>query len=154
MELAQDDTPSLDVIHHMLENYILDVDAIALIPCTNPLKTAEDIDAAIQMLEDNPMAESVIGVGPAEPPERIKKIDGGLLFDTFPEPADGQRQFLPKYWVRNGSIYVVRRNSLDKLFGHEYSLPYCMSAEKSINIDDPLDWKIAEMLLKEREGIA
>lgn len=152
-ELAGDDTPSLDVIRHMADNYRLDFDAIALIPCTTPLRTAEDIDNAIQMLEDNPMADSVIGVTECVPIERVKRIVDGLIVDTYPEPQDGQRQNLEKCYVRSG-IYVVRLDSLDKLFGHRTSLAYVLPKERGVNIDDPVDWLLAEALLKQREGIA
>ena len=86
--------------------------------------------------------------------ERIKQIVDGRIVSVIPEPADGQRQFLPKYYVRNGSIYVVRRDSLDRLFGHENSLAYIMPPERGVNIDDANDWLLAEDLLKTREGIA
>lgn len=150
-ELSRDDTPSLDVINfHM--NFPHDFDAIALIPCTTPLRTAEDIDGAIQMLEDNPMADSVIGVTECVPIERVKKIIDGLIVDTYPEPQDGQRQNLEKCYTRSG-IYVVRRDNLDRLFGHKTSLAYVLEPSHGVNIDDWNDWKLAEALLKEREGI-
>src|SRR3990167_3818686 len=101
IELAHDDTPSLDVIQYHLERREAmfgffennpDFDAIALIPCTTPLRTAEDIDGAIQMLEDNPMADSVIGVTECIPVERVKKIVDGLFGETYPGPQDGRGQ--------------------------------------------------------------
>ena len=156
-ELALDDTPSLDVIlYHLAQEDRRPSkprwDAVALIPCTTPLRTAEDIDGAIQMLENNPLADSVIGVTECIPIERVKKIVDGLIVDTYPEPQDGQRQNLEKCYTRSG-IYVVRRDSLDKLFGHKTSLAYVLPRERAVNIDDPVDWVLAEALLKEREGL-
>ena len=152
--LSQDSTPSLDVVTYSLEREdpLNQFDAIALIPCTTPLRTAEDIDGAIQMLEDNPMADSVIGVTECIPVERVKKIVDGLIVDTYPEPRDGQRQNLEKCYTRSG-IYVVRRDSLDKLFGHKTSLAYVLEPSHGVNIDNWNDWKLAEALLKEREGL-
>ena len=150
-ELSRDDTTSLDVINFHT-NYPHDFDAIALIPCTTPLRTAEDIDGAIQMLEDNPMADSVIGVTECIPVERVKKIVDGLIVDTYPEPQDGQRQNLEKCYTRSG-IYVVRRDSLDKLFGHKTSLAYVIPPERGLNIDTPLDWEIAQMLLRRTHNL-
>lgn len=160
-ELAQDDTPSLYPLVHAALGY-KDHAIIADIRCTNPLKTTEDIDGAIDLMLDKDVT-SVIGVSPATPPERIKRVWGGLIVDTFPEPRDGQRQFLPKYYVRNGSIYVIQTSALyfynpekgevegwGQLFGHVDSLAYVMPKERSVNIDDEIDMKLADLLLRER----
>ena len=154
--LARDDTPSLAAIRHAVDviehKKGYSFQAIALIPCTTPLRTADDIDGAISMLEDNPMADSVIGVTECIPVERVKKIVDGLIVDTYPEPQDGQRQNLEKCYTRSG-IYVIRRDSLDRLFGHANSLAYVIPPERAVNIDTILDWTLAEALLKEREGL-
>ena len=153
--LARDNTPSIDVINNIMSYVQVSLtgfDAIALIPCTTPLRTAADIDNAIQMLEDNPGADSVIGVTECEYVERVKHVRDGLITDIVPEPQDGQRQNLEKCYTRSG-IYVVRRDSLDKLFGHKNSLAYILPPERGINIDTMLDFKIAEMLLEERGGL-
>lgn len=156
-DLARSDTPSLTALRHALnkaENeHEIDWDVAVLLPCTNPLRTGLDINKALAILDQNPKTDSVIGVSECEPVERIKVIRDGLLMDTFPEPQDGQRQYLPKYFVRNGSIYAVRKRAIDRLFGHEQSMPYVMPKERGVNIDDLLDWKLAEVLLKEREGL-
>src|SRR3990167_835655 len=156
-EYSQDDTPSLDALDHSLQIWNstwrgFKYDAIALIPCTTPLRTAKDIDNAIRMLEDNPGSDSVIGVTECDYVERVKHIRDGLITDIVPEPQDGQRQNLEKCYTRSG-IYVVRRDSLDKLFGHKNSLAYILPPERGINIDTMLDFKIAEMLLEERGGL-
>jgi CMP-N,N'-diacetyllegionaminic acid synthase len=69
-----------------------------------------------------------------------------------PEPQSGRRQDLtPKAYVRNGTIYALKRDAVmgehGKLFGHEFSLGYEMPAERSVNIDTELDWKLAELLM-------
>ena len=156
MEIIDNNTRKMvDVINNIMsyaQVNLTNFDTVALIPCTTPLRTAKDIDNAIQMLEDNPGADSVIGVTECEYVERVKHIRDGLITDIVPEPQDGQRQNLEKCYTRSG-IYVVRRDSLDKLFGHKNSLAYILPPERGINIDTMLDFKIAEMLLEERGSL-
>lgn len=153
--LAKDDTPSILALQHAVkqaEKLYGEFDVIIELRCTNPLKTVEDIDNALSVFEKY-HPESVIGVSPSQPVERIKTLENMYIRDTEEEPQDGQRQFLPEYWVRNGSFYIVNRNSLmvdGMLFGHYASIGYKMPKEKGVNIDDMYDWKVAEMFLLER----
>lgn len=152
-ELAQDNTPSILALQHAvkaMEEKHGRYDIIADIRCTNPTKTVEDIDAMIELLQYT-QGENVIGVGLAYPVERIKRIDKqGRIKDIIHEPLDGQSQFLKESWVRNGSCYVMYRDVLmeeDILFGNRESYAYQMPKERSVNIDDEVDWLLAEVLL-------
>ena len=154
-ELAQDDTPSIDALQHAVkvaEEKWGKQNIIADIRCTNPTKTAAHIDGMIEYLIET-QGDSVIGVGPAYPVERIKRLEDGLIKDILMEPADGQSQKLPESWIRNGSAYVLWRDVLmdGQLFGHKKSYGYRMPREYSVNIDDELDWALASLLLKARK---
>jgi CMP-N,N'-diacetyllegionaminic acid synthase len=157
-ELAQDNTPTLPALQHAV-NYIEkgmgeQVDYIIEIRATSPLKTTEDIDGCIERLIETG-ADSVIGVTALEDhhPARAKWLDEqGRIRDFIPENPSGRRQDLtPKAYVRNGTIYALKRDAVmgpnGKLFGHEFSLGYEMPAERSVNIDTELDWKLAELLM-------
>jgi len=150
-ELAQDDTPSIDSLLHAvkaMEEKYGQYDIIADIRCTNPTKTVEHIDGMIEYLIET-QGDAVIGVGPAYPVERIKRLKDGKIKDIIHEPRDGQRQFLDESWIRNGSCYVVWREALmsGNLLFHENAYGYKMSRKNSVNIDDELDWLVAEGLL-------
>jgi CMP-N,N'-diacetyllegionaminic acid synthase len=155
--LAQDNTPTLRSLIwtvHQLEFYWGYFDYIIEIRATSPLKTTEDIDGCIERLIETG-ADSVIGVTALEDhhPARAKWLDEqGRIRDFVPEPQSGRRQDLtPKAYVRNGTIYALKRDAVmgeqGKLFGHEFSLGYEMPAERSVNIDTELDWKLAELLM-------
>ena len=158
-ELAGDTTPSLDALRHAVfeveKQEGVPYDIVVELRVTNPLKTVDDIDGAIEKLIDT-RADSVIGVSLLEDhhPARIKKlVDDRIVDFVMPEPRDGQRQLLrPDAYIRNGSIYAVRRdlimNGAGQLFNHRNSRPWIMSAEKSINIDTELDFLLVEALLK------
>jgi len=154
--LAQDSTPTLPALVHALEvveDGAGDFDIIADLRCTNPLKLASDIDGAIdKLIRTN--ADAVIGVTLVEDghPARLKRIFRDRLVDIWPEPKSGNRQDLrPKVYIRNGSIYIVRRAALEEGIHIKLSdnvRPWIMPLERSINIDTELDFKLAEVLVE------
>ncbi len=159
-ELAQDTTPTLPALQHAVSTLetILNFrfDYIIEIRATSPLKTTADIDGMIQKLVDSG-ADSVIGVTELSDhhPQRAKYLDGERIKSFLPEVESGRRQdMLPKAYVRNGTVYALRRDAVmgegGKLFGHENSIAYIMPAERSVNIDTELDFKLCELLLAER----
>ena len=157
--LAQDETPTLPALQHAvltLEGLLgVQFDYIVELRATSPLKTTRDIDNVVELLVNNDV-EAVIGVTQVQEyhPARIKWIDENKCIKDFePEPQSGRRQDLrPEAYVRNGSIYAFRRETIlgdnPKVFGHERALAYVMPRERSINIEEPLDLKICELILR------
>lgn len=150
--LAADSTPTLPALLHALEEVNENFDVVADLRCTNPLKTAEDIDGAIdKLIRTN--ADAVIGVCRVEDyhPARLKRIFRDRLVDIWPEPESGNRQELkPEVYVRNGSIYAVRTVALEEGVHIKLSddvRPWIMPPERSINIDNEVDFALAEVLL-------
>ena len=131
-------------------------DYVVELLCTNPFKTSNDIDNVIkkQITTD---ADSVIAVMPLEDhhPIRIKKIVGGKIRDfILPEIPESRRQDLkPKAYIRNGSIYSMRRDMLEKgiRYGTNNSLAYIMPRERTVNIDEPMDFVIADYLMQRED---
>lgn len=124
--------------------------------CTNPMKTVEDIDGAIEKLITTG-ADSVIGVHRLEDhhPIRIKKIVDDRITDfCLPETPETRRQDLkPDAYIRCGAIYALRRDHLmidGRRYGSANSRPWIMSPEKGVNIDSLVDFKIAEQLLAQQ----
>ena len=154
--LATDDAHSYPVLMHSLhfmeESRGELYDAAMLLQPTTPFRTANDIDASIEMLETSEADSvvSVVHVG-ANHPARMKVIEDGLLmnFDHSPGEDMRPRQELSDVYLRNGAIYMSRRTSLvtsGSLVGYQV-LPFIMSAQRSINIDSDLDLLLAEALL-------
>jgi len=131
-------------------------DYVVELLCTNPFKTVEDIDSAIEMqIETN--ADSVIAVMPLEDhhPIRIKKIVDGKIRDfCLPEIPESRRQDLkPDAYIRNGSIYCMRRDMLEKgiRYGTDNSRAYIMPRERTVNIDESMDFVIASILMEKED---
>jgi len=155
-ELADDNTPSIDAIKHALivsEDWWGSFNVVADLRCTNPLKTVEDIDGAIEKLIRTG-ADVVVGVSKLEDhhPSRIKRIFQDRLIDfAWPEDPRGQRQDLkPDAYIRNGSIYIVRASAIMEgihFLGTDEIRPWIMPLERSVNVDTELDFKLIEVML-------
>lgn len=156
-ELATDSASSLDVALHALEAVEAEgddpYDAVMLLQPTTPFRTCDDIDAAIALLADSG-ADSVISVVnvAGHHPARMKRIDGDRLIDPpYAEAVENQpRQELEPLFIRNGAIYLTSATVLRtrSFRGHD-ARAYIMSAERSINIDAPLDLLIARTVVSE-----
>lgn len=157
-ELAEDNTPTLPVIKHAVEfleskqNYTADI--ILLLQPTAPLRKSYHIDEALGLLINNPDADSVVSI--TEVPHQynpyfVMKIEDGLLRFYHSESAKyTRRQDLPDVYSRNGAIYAFYLKTLkdkNSIYG-DTCLPYVMSFEESVNIDNAYDLKIAEMFLQ------
>ncbi|HUJ10936.1 MAG TPA: acylneuraminate cytidylyltransferase family protein [Verrucomicrobiae bacterium] len=156
-ELARDDTPHAPVLQDVvrkLEQAGQKYDAILTLQPTNPLRLPSDIDGAIELLERSG-ADSVISfvaVGEKHP-ARMKFIDddGRVIDPPFAEKHEGQRrQDLPALYLREGSIYLTRRDVLMKhnsIKGRDCRA-WIMPPDRACNIDGPFDLFLAEQLLK------
>ena len=144
----------LEVMNY-IEHQDVKYDYIIEIMCTNPLKSIKDIDGVIEKLDETG-ADSVVSVVRIwdNHPSRVKYIENDMLIDFYPEPLESRRQDLtPAAYVRNGSIYAMTYNQLDnnKTRLGKDTRAYIMSENNTINIDEPIDLKLAELLLFERE---
>ncbi|MEO8075171.1 MAG: acylneuraminate cytidylyltransferase family protein [Acidobacteriota bacterium] len=159
-ELAQDDTLGIAVLQHavaVLEEKGDRFDAIFVLQPTNPLRRPEDIDGAIELFERSG-ADSVIAfvdVGERHP-ARMKYIDadGRVVDPPFGEQVEGlRRQDLPKLYLREGSVYLTRRDVLmqGSLKGADCRA-WLVPQDRACNIDEPFDLVMAELLLR-RHGL-
>ena len=156
-ELARDDTPTIPVLQDIvrkLEARGDRYDAVLTLQPTNPLRHPEDIDGAIELLERTG-ADSVISfvdVGEKHP-ARMKFIlsDSRVIDPPFAEEFEGQRrQDLPKLYLREGSIYLTRRDVLmeqNSLKGRDCRA-WIIPEECACNIDTPFDFFLAEQMLR------
>jgi CMP-N,N'-diacetyllegionaminic acid synthase len=129
------------------------IDLCAVLRATTPLRTAEDIDNAISILITNPDADSVVSVRPAIGihPIRLKRVEpDGRLVDAFEEEGNSpkRRQELEPLYLRNGGIYLARRDVVitNGLWGG-HCLAYVMPEERSVNINTEYDFLVAQLLL-------
>ncbi len=156
LELAQDDTPTIECVIHMLnvlkenENYIPDY--VCLLQCTSPLRTFNDIDGTIEKLLSTGL-DSAASVCEVEVNPYWTNIFNGERLEYFLKDGKkiSRRQDLPKIYRLNGAVYVAKYDVLknEMTFESEYTTGYVMDKNSSIDIDDIVDFKFAELLMKE-----
>jgi CMP-N-acetylneuraminic acid synthetase len=157
-ELATDTSKTLDVLIHALEflkkEENFQPDYIVTLQPTSPMRNEEDIDRAIEIISNNDEADSLVSVIEVPHnfnPYSIMEFDGKYLLHYIKDKRIMIRQEIPKFFARNGAaIYITKYDLLmnkKKIIG-EKCLPYFMPKERSVDIDDNYDWKIAELLFK------
>lgn len=156
-ELATDTAKSIDVaLHALVAMEKLDAvtfDAIMLLQPTTPFRSTADINQAITLLENNPEADSAISVVDVEAfhPARMKYMEEGRLIDPpFCETYENQnRQELRPMFIRNGAIYLTRRETLlAKSYKGKVCMGLVMPQARSINIDTLHDFEYADWMHK------
>jgi CMP-N,N'-diacetyllegionaminic acid synthase len=155
-ELAQDDSPHHDVLIHAIRwlesQPASPPDYIMLLQPTSPLRTAQDIDAAIALATEKD-ADAVVSVCPAHHHPYLSKLiapDGRLLDFIERPPGYLARQSLPPVYALNGAIYLSRRSVLLEREGWDTdrTYAYVMPPERSVDIDSPWDLHLAELILR------
>lgn len=156
-ELATDRATSVAVAKHAFEftestenTYY---DFACLLQPTCPLRTSDDIDAAIAILERSD-ADAIVSLVRVQEPHPVKMmvVTNGVISPLFPDQwrEAARRQDLPPVYYLNGAIYCVRRQVLlqqNSLWGGK-TLAYMMPADRSVNIDEPSDVRLAEYMLR------
>jgi len=146
-ELANDDTPDLPVYRHALETLGEEFDVVAWLRPTAPLRTADDIAAAVLLLEEAG-ADCVRPVCQAEhSPYWMGRVEDGRLVPLL-DHVPAQRQLLPPVYRLNGAVDAVRCAAVGaELFGGDVRA-YVMPRERSVDLDTELDFLLAEALLR------
>lgn len=156
-ELALDDTPLTPVLQHVVtwleyhKKYTPGI--IVLLQPTSPLRRPEHIQEAVRLLKEM-KADSVVSVCLAEhSPYWMKRLEETRVYPFLKNTTEYfRRQDLPPVYRLNGAVYVTRYDILmkqNRILGED-TRAIVMDAESSIDVDTPFDFKMAELLLKER----
>jgi CMP-N,N'-diacetyllegionaminic acid synthase len=150
-ELAGDKVAMVPVLKHAIES-IGKVDYLVLLQPTTPFKTGKDIDDAVKLLIDSG-ADSVITLVRMHDahPARMYKLQGDKMVSLM----DGKdkftpRQDLPPVYLRNGAVYAYKKDTIMVQEAQEGkdSRGLVMPAERSLNIDEPMDFEMAELMME------
>ncbi len=153
-ELATDTSGSREVILDAMDwadrnNIIYDV--VVLLQPTSPLRTPDDIIGTLRAFRDNVDMAVSVTTAPCNPYYDCFETDPatGYLHVSKGDGLITRRQDAPHAWVYNGAVYVINPQSIRKypLGALPVRVPYIMPRERSVDLDNPLDWQIAEMLM-------
>ena len=125
---------------------------VVMLQPTSPLRTADDIDLALEKLITSGCDSviSVVDVGGCLPPRMKFLSDDRLIDPPFCEAYENQpRQELEPMYIRDGAIYSCKRDVLmeQNSFKGKNCRAYIMPRERAVNIDTYFDLKLAEFLM-------
>ena len=151
-DTASSESALLHTLEYLQETEGYQPDLIVFLQCTSPLTLPEDIDGTVQALL-NENADSALAVTPFHYFlwRRDEKGDAvGINHDKHVRLLRQQRE--PQF-LETGAVYVMRtegfRKAKHRFFGK--TAMYIMPRERCLEIDEPIDFRLAEVLIKERE---
>ena len=116
--LASDKAKTIDAVLHAIDfmNQNGDkYDTFVLLQPTQPLRTMEDIDGAIEKYMDNNCTPLVSVSLVDDHPLLIRTIKEGRLESLLNQSSTCRRQDMPQYYKVNGCIYI---NEIEKRYRH------------------------------------
>jgi len=152
-ELSRDESSTIDVVLHVLEEIKDDFDYIILLQPTSPLRTYKHINEAVELFIEKE-ADAVISVSEMEhSPLWSNTLDDTLNMEGFLDTdiLNKRSQNLPSYYRLNGAIYICNIKKLlkEKTFFLKRNIyAYKMERKDSIDIDEEIDFRIAELLFE------
>ncbi len=152
MELASDTASTFSVLHHASSVLNFPEVLVTLQP-TSPLRTAEQIDHAINLLDGQ--TETVVSVCPTH--RYHWREENGYGLPNF--ESRRRRQEMGTQFIENGSIYVTRKSvfqRVDDRLGMGITSTgkiklYIMDEQYSVELDSETDFTILEQLYKSKE---
>jgi CMP-N-acetylneuraminic acid synthetase len=160
-ELATDTSLAIEFVRHALSTLESSgerpFEAVAIVQPSSPLTTGSDIDGVVRLLSGTgaESAVSVMEVGHDLHPLKLKVLDGDRLL-PYLENEQGRMAAhqLNKLYVRNGSVYATLRRVHDegRILGDDCR-GYLMPRERSIDVNDELDWEFTQFLFERAAGI-
>lgn len=153
-ELATDTAGSREVILDAMDwadRRGIAYDCVVLLQPTSPMRTAADIKAALELY--TPDTDMVVSVkeASANPYYNCFETDPktGYLHISKGDGLLTRRQDAPPAWEYNGAVYVINPQSIRNmpLGAFKKRVPSVMPAERSVDLDTPTDWLVAEAMM-------
>ena len=157
-ELASDTAKTIDAVLHAIETLRKageTFDSLVLLQPTSPLRTAEDINRAVETFYESNRQPVVSVSEVSDHPILIRTIEktpeGEYLKPLLQTGSTVRRQDMPPFYRVNGSIYINPVEEINSTTSfNDNPIPFVMSPSHSIDIDEPLDLKIAEWITQTR----
>ena len=163
-KLATDTAKSSSVIEHAIlffKNKGEIFDYLLLLEPTSPLTEAQDVDRAIQILDEKrKIADSIVGVSRVEATHHeftvtisedglIRPLSASQFLDIR------RRQDISELYFVEGSLYISDTEVFlqKKSFYHNRTLPYIVPKWKAIEVDDIVDFICIEAIMKNLDRI-
>ena len=153
--LAQDNSSTYDVLIDVITRVQANDNSykyLLLLQPTSPFRLTSHIEQAIELYDDS--IDMIVGVKETKSNpyyNLFEENEAGFLSLSKPGNIIG-RQHAPKVYEYNGAIYLMNISSLKKQPISEFKKvkKLVMGKFHSLDIDDEIDWQMAELLLKNK----
>ena len=156
-ELATDTAGSREVILDAMDwadRKGIEYQRVVLLQPTSPFRTVEDVENALSLYTYDVDMVVTVMESAANP-----------YYDCFETSADGfleiskgdghytRRQDAPRAWQYNGAVYVINPESIRKMPMGQFPrrIPSPMPRSRSVDLDTPLDWLVAETIMNQKD---
>lgn len=154
--MANDTASPVAVVQHFvdaLSESTRDRDPVVVyLQPTSPLRNEHHIDSLLREMSQARAFGAVSVVEANDPPYKAFRLDEkGRLLSLFDERlSNARRQDLPRCFYPNGAIYAFKVSAFESRngFPSNDSLPFIMSRDESIDIDNQDDLVRAEAALR------
>ena len=152
--LATDTAGTYEVLLHVIEYYENEgyfPDTLIVLQATSPFRTFQHLQEALGLYDAT--CEMVVSVKETKSNPyyvlREENEDGWLVKSKSGNFT--RRQDCPKVYELNGAIYIMNVEALKSKPIQDFVKvrKYFMDERSSVDIDTTIDWKLAEILLKE-----
>ena len=162
--LAKDTSSTLSAIQHFINKFYkgkknLLPYAVVILQPTSPLRRILHIKQAIKLFKSNIESDSLVScidVPHNFVPESLMKMNKKGYVENIHKEIEQvyRRQDKKKYFARNGAaIYITKTELLNKFILGGNIVPYFMNPIDSIDIDNMNEWKLAEIIFKNRKNV-
>lgn len=154
--LATDNAGTNGVILHALDFFEQKgnhYDMVVLLQATSPFRKSEDVIEAAKLYDDSiDMVTSVMSAKCNPYYDGFEDSAEGLLVISKGDGTIERRQDAPQVWQQNGAVYIINPEQLKVkgLAAMTRIRKYVMDEHHSLDLDNMLDWKMAEIMLKEK----
>ncbi len=148
--LASDEVPLDPVIYDVVDNLEkkgMSFEYIVTIQPTSPLLRTETLDKVIEILIDGDYDTVLTAV---DDRHLAWTKENGMFIPKYKERKN--RQYLPPEYRETGAVLASKRSVItpDSRIGKKVTL-YEVDKFESVDIDSPMDWWIAEKILKRKK---
>lgn len=156
-EMAGDRSKTIDCVIHARDTLFAmgrSYDLIVLLQPTSPLRTAEDVDSALEVcVEHGCLGLCSLGIAEDNPLLLRTMGEGGVVHPIINQGSTVRRQDVPTYYRVDGSIYINQASSLSLATSlNDNPIGYVMPKGRAIDIDTIDDFHEAEAaILRQNE---
>lgn len=155
-ELASDTAGTYEVLLHALDFYEKQgktYDVVLLLQNTSPFRTANQVKEALKLYRPNiDMVVSVKETTTNPYYNCFEQDNDGFLKKTLDSSNFIRRQDAPVTYEYNGAIYIINASQMKCMPLGKFTrrVKYVMDDLHSVDLDNMIDWKFAEFIIKEK----